>query len=1082
MSNQQHYWKGYEELENEPGFVAGREKEFAEDLPMEEFLGNEANLGSTQTNRRDFLKFLGFGVTAATLAACETPVNKAIPYLVKPETITPGVPNYYASTYYDGRDYCPVVVKTREGRPIKLKGNPASVLSRGGSNARVQGSILGLYDGKRAKTAMKGGKSIGWSAADKEIAEALKAIGTEGKKAVLMTNTLISPSTRAAVDLFLTAYPQVEHIAYDAVSYQGIRLAHQQAFGKSIIPHMDFAKARSIVGIGADFLNGWLNSCAYESGYAESRSPENPHMSRHFQFETVMSLAGSNADYRSMIKASQQGAAVVALYNAVAEKTGNSKVAGGEVPFAADIARAAKHLLANKGHGLVVCGLNDLNAQYLVARINQMLGNYGSTLSLNTSLNMFAGNDAAALKLTERMKSGEVQGVILYGVNPGYSMPDAQAFNQALAGLKLSVSFADRAEESPAQYLLPDHHYLESWNDFEAVSGHFSVQQPTIHPLFDTRQAQETLMVWAGQAQRSDKNNTAYREFMKARWVNVFNPLGKSWDGFLYEGCWQAAPAVDATATPVSPEGGLTATAASAALAVKAHQGYEVVLYEKVGMGWGNHANNPILQELPDPISRVTWDNYITMAPADMDAMKLNKMMGQEQQANVVKVSLGNRSLELPVLAQPGQAPGSIGIALGYGRLFGRAEQATLGANAFPFMGTQNGVLSAIAYGAKIDTTASTYGLAGTQTHHTMMGRDIIKETSLKEFKANAASGNAPKTQHTNVADLIPAGEHEAPISKVDYWREFKMINHRWGMSIDLNSCTGCGACVVSCHVENNVPVVGKDEVRRSRDMHWLRIDRYYTSDADPSTRYERGNKDHVAKEIPSANPRVAFQPVMCQHCNHAPCETVCPVLATTHSTEGLNQMTYNRCVGTRYCANNCPYKVRRFNWFSYHDNQKFDYFMNDDLGKMVLNPDVTVRARGVMEKCSLCVQRIQAGKLTAKSEGRMVADGEVQTACAEACPTNAIVFGDFNDEKGKLTGLAQHGRSYYLLEEVGVKPNIVYQTKVRNVDEAYGHKAAAHHGAEHTGHEAGHEKGHEVGKEAHSGSGNESHSEHKSH
>jgi molybdopterin-containing oxidoreductase family iron-sulfur binding subunit len=623
---------------------------------------------------------------------------------------------------------------------------------------------------------------------------------------------------------------------------------------------------------------------------------------------------------------------------------------------------------------------------------------------------------------------------------------------------------------------------LESWNDFEAVSGHFSVQQPTIHPLFDTRQAQETLMVWAGQAQRSDKNNTAYREFMKARWVNVFNPLGKSWDGFLYEGCWQAAPAVDATATPVSPEGGLTASAASAALAVKAPQGYEVVLYEKVGMGWGNHANNPILQELPDPISRVTWDNYITMAPADMDAMKLNKMMGQEQQANVVKVSLGNRSLELPVLAQPGQAPGSIGIALGYGRLFGRAEQATLGANAFPFMGTQNGVLSAIAYGAKIDTTASTYGLAGTQTHHTMMGRDIIKETSLKEFKANAASGNAPKTQHTNVADLIPAGEHEAPISKVDYWREFKMINHRWGMSIDLNSCTGCGACVVSCHVENNVPVVGKDEVRRSRDMHWLRIDRYYTSDADPSTRYERGNKDHVAKEIPSANPRVAFQPVMCQHCNHAPCETVCPVLATTHSTEGLNQMTYNRCVGTRYCANNCPYKVRRFNWFSYHDNQKFDYFMNDDLGKMVLNPDVTVRARGVMEKCSLCVQRIQAGKLTAKSEGRMVADGEVQTACAEACPTNAIVFGDFNDEKGKLTGLAQHGRSYYLLEEVGVKPNIVYQTKVRNVDEAYGHKAAAHHGAEHTGHDAGHEKGHEVGKEAHSGSANESHSEHKSH
>jgi molybdopterin-containing oxidoreductase family iron-sulfur binding subunit len=492
-------------------------------------------------------------------------------------------------------------------------------------------------------------------------------------------------------------------------------------------------------------------------------------------------------------------------------------------------------------------------------------------------------------------------------------------------------------------------------------------------------------------------------------------------------------------------------------------------------MGWGNHANNPILQELPDPISRVTWDNYITMAPSDMDELGLNKMMGQEQKANVISLSIGNQKMNLPVLAQPGQAPGTVGVALGYGRLFGRAEQSTLGVNAFPFMNTQNGTLSPINYGAKIEKTDLSYALAGTQTHHTMMGRDIIKETSLTEFKANAKSGNAPKMQHTNVAELIPAGEHEAPISKVDYWREFKMINHRWGMSIDLNSCTGCGACVVSCHVENNVPVVGKDEVRRSRDMHWLRIDRYYTSDADPSTRYERGNKNHRAKEIPSANPRVAFQPVMCQHCNHAPCETVCPVLATTHSTEGLNQMTYNRCVGTRYCANNCPYKVRRFNWFSYHDNQKFDYFMNDDLGKMVLNPDVTVRARGVMEKCSLCVQRIQAGKLSAKSEGRMVADGEIQTACAEACPTNAIVFGDFNDEKGKLTALAEHGRSYYLLEEVGVKPNIVYQTKVRNVEEAYGHTVSAHHGAEHSG-------DHASDAHAHEGPEKATHSEHQSH
>jgi molybdopterin-containing oxidoreductase family iron-sulfur binding subunit len=588
--------------------------------------------------------------------------------------------------------------------------------------------------------------------------------------------------------------------------------------------------------------------------------------------------------------------------------------------------------------------------------------------------------------------------------------------------------------------------------------------------LFDTRAAQESLLVWAGKANRTDKNSTVYREFIKNNWKNsLFASSGKLlfdefWNTSLHDGVYHVA-VPDEVAAEVPSTANVADAASSLIKAAGASTGWEVVLYEKVGIGTGNQASNPILQELPDPITRVTWDNYITMAPEDMDKpeFKFNKLMGQNQWAHVAKVSANGKTIELPVLAQPGQAPGTIGIALGYGRKFGKKDEV-IGVNVYPLLSFVGNYFTTSVYNATVESAGRKYQLAGTQTHHTMMGRDIVKETSLKEFIQNPKSGNPDKLMHTNVKDLTIDG-HEAPVSKIDYWKDFKMVNHRWGLSIDLNTCTGCGACVVACHVENNVPVVGKDEIRRSRDMHWLRIDRYYTSDADPSTRYEKGNDNYRSKEIPSRNPKVVFQPVMCQHCNHAPCETVCPVLATTHSSEGLNQMTYNRCVGTRYCANNCPYKVRRFNWFQYAENKKFDYYMNDDLGKLVLNPDVTVRARGVMEKCSMCVQRIQAGKLEAKKQSRMVKDQEIQTACAEACPTNAIVFGDYNDSEGMIAKLEKNPRAYHLLEEIGIKPNVMYQTKVRNVEEEYGHKDL-HHGG---GHEEGHEE-HEAHSEEHGG------------
>jgi MoCo/4Fe-4S cofactor protein with predicted Tat translocation signal len=1054
MSNKKVYWKGYEELDQDPAFLARRANEFPEDIPMDAFLGDAEVGNNSSTSRRDFLKFLGFGVSAATLAACQAPVQKAIPYIVKPETITPGVPNYFASAFYNGKDFATLLVKTREGRPIKVKGNRNCPLTKGGTNARIQASVLSLYDNKRLKTPMINGQTTPWSEVDAYVKEKLDSVAEKGKKAVLLTNSVISPSTRAAIARLGAKYPNVEHIQYDAVSYASIRSAHQATHGRGVIPSYHFNKAESLVSFGADFLNGWLLSCAYEHDYAEMRNPEHGKMSRHFQFEAQMSVAGSNADYRTMVKHSEIGKYLVALYNEIASKSGKSGLPSSEIDQIDEVKRAADHLLAHRGKSLVICGLNDVNAQLLTNGINSMLGNYGRTIDMERPLNMYQGNDAQISALAERMEKGDVGAIMMYGVNPSYTLPNGTSFNQLIGSMELSLSFSDRLDETNAAVLCPDHHYLESWNDYEVVRGHYAIQQPTIHPLFDTRHAQESFLIWGGDAVRGDRYSTTWPDFIRSTWKDsVFRgEIGfrQFWNETVQMGVFHAESAV-ATSDVVVEEVSADFSQAAQSLNKISGGNWEVQLYEKAGIGWGDQAANPILQEFPDPISRVTWDNYIAMAPSDMDSFGFNKKMGQEEYQHLATVTVNGASVTLPVLAQPGQAPGTVSIALGYGRKFGRTDEI-LGQNAFPMVRMNGTFLQNYGYEASVEPAAGKYQLAGVQTHHTMMGRDIIKETSLNEYAANPGSGNPKKTLHTNVAALIPEGEHSAPVGSIDYWREFKMINHRWGMSIDLNACTGCGACVVSCHVENNVPVVGKDEVRRSRDMHWLRIDRYYTSDADPSTRYEMGNKNHRAKEIPSANPRVAFMPVMCQHCNHAPCETVCPVLATTHSLEGLNQMTYNRCVGTRYCANNCPYKVRRFNWFQYSDNDKFDFYMNDDLGKMVLNPDVTVRARGVMEKCSMCVQRIQAGKLQAKTESRMVKDGEIETACQEACPTNAIIFGDFNDEKGRIPERDANPRAYYLLEEIGVKPNIIYQTKVRNVEEVYGHAAGGHHG--HHGHD----------------------------
>ncbi|NNC82172.1 MAG: TAT-variant-translocated molybdopterin oxidoreductase [Flavobacteriales bacterium] len=1048
-----------EELHETEEFKQARDNEFTSEVPVEEFVTG-AGASEASTGRRDFLKFLGFSVGAATLAACETPVTKVIPYVNKPEEVTPGLPTYYASTYFDGYDYASILVKTREGRPIYIKGNPDHGM--GAINARINSSVLSLYDSTRLSGPRnKDGTDLKWEDADQVVRKALSEASGE---VVFLTESIASPSTFKAMSKFSKAYPEAEvtHVQYDPRSFEGIRKANQASFGKAVIPYCDFSKAKVIVGVGADFMNDYPLSAQYTADYGSRRKPEGEWMNQHHHFEAGMSLTGSNADYRTAIKPSQEGLALAAIYNHITGQGATNELSDAT-------SRAASALKKAAGESLVLAGSNDAHVQMIASAINEALGNFGQTIDMDRPVRMSNGNAKDFESLISRMESGSVSAIFMHGVNPAYDSPMADAFVSGLAKVPLSISFSMHADETAkhCSHILPSHHAMESWNDFNVVGAHYALAQPTISPLNNTRQFQESILKWSGY-------EGSYHDFIKENWTSDMVAMQSErsgddfWNYSLHNGSVDLnTPMPDSSPLASDEEGGDSATDISVALAsvqqqAASAQDIEVFLYTKVGIGTGSHATNPWLQELPDPITKICWDNYATLSPADVAAQGFNMHLGEELPATVVTITLNGVALELPAVPVPGQKSGTVGIALGYGRGAGDEEigraaflikerggyelddnglRKPIGANAFRLVTMNGDTFSYAASGASVAATGAEWPIASTQTHHTLMDRtSVLKETTLETFQtADSKVYNPP-----HVLPMHENGEIvQKPVSEVDLWDEHPIedIGHWWGLSIDLSSCLGCGACITACHSENNVPVVGKDEVRRSRDMHWLRIDRYFSSGMDK----EKGAEEGLSKiemyrqmEIPSENPSVVHMPMMCQHCNHAPCETVCPVAATTHSSEGINQMTYNRCIGTRYCANNCPYKVRRFNWFNYKAYAKFTEVnpTQDWTGRMVLNPDVTVRSRGVMEKCSMCMQRIQAGKLDAKINGTPVPDGSIQTACSEVCPNDCITFGDMNDEDSMISKRKGNKRSYLALEEVGTRPSISYMVKVRNREE----------------------------------------------
>jgi molybdopterin-containing oxidoreductase family iron-sulfur binding subunit len=1065
MKQNEHIWISAEDLGGDEALVKESTREFF-NLPVLNDLADEKTVSehSANTNRRDFLKYLGFSLGAATFAAaCETPIRKAIPYVSKPEAIVPGVATYYASSYVRGGEFCPVLVKTREGRPIKIEGNAMATSMGGGTTARAQASVLDLYDVARLrKPSMKDADGIvsdlGWSDLDAAIVKGLQA----AKAIRIVTHTNLSPVFAASVDKFMATYPNAKLVTYDPISSSAALLAHESAFGVREMPGYRFDKASLVVNFGADFLGTWLNPAAFASQFAGRRKlkgSETANMSRLVQFESNMSYTGSNADHRVLIKPSEQGLAIAKLHNALAQKMNlptigiNGSLSNPKAEKA--ISLVADELIQAKGTSIVVTNSNNTAEQALVVAINQSLGNYGTTLDMTHSSLQRKGIDQDMASFVKDLSSGAVDAVIFADdANPVYDHPLGAQIATALDNLSLSVTLTNMPSETQdlCRYTVATPHFLETWGDVNPQRGYYGVVQPVINPLFDTRPTAQSIATWAGQSDLAADGEDFMYAMVKQWWEkevfpkqDKFATFRSFWDSTLSDGF------VEVEVEPRDLSYALDVSTLEGKINRLANSELEVLFYEPMGIGNGSFANNPWLQEMPDPVTRAVWDNVLHIPLQWNGKDKFEYFKNLDEDGLLVDLTVGEQKVQLPVVRQFGQMQGTVAVALGYGRELSGKAGTGVGSNCYPmttldadgniqYFSTEPIVSGKVGKDKKYASVQHHHTLGVTGTDSSANGATInVDEKTVMTLGTGFQGGLTKRSifRHANANELAESIEHlkeeRAEFQHLNQQTlypdrsEFYGAGHHWGLSVDLTACIGCAACQVACVAENNVPIVGKEEVSRHHEMTWLRIDRYYYGDAE--------------------SPNVVYQPMMCQHCDNAPCENVCPVAATNHSSEGLNQMAYNRCVGTRYCANNCPYKVRRFNWLDYNaadlfpsnENDPFDEatpYYADNLTRMVLNPDVTVRSRGVIEKCSMCVQRIQEGKLTAKSQNRRLKDGDIKTACQTACPTGAITFGDMNNQDSKLNELLEDPKTYIALEETNVRSSVGYMMKVLNKSE----------------------------------------------
>lgn len=1022
------YWRSLTELfnSNDKSVLKAKHDEFVEGVTAEFDIAS-----MNEPSRRKFLALMGLsGAFVATACTDYRDKGEIIAYNKKPESIFPGVANYYASSIPGRNKGYGILIKTREGRPIKVDGNPEHPINKGKIDSQTQAEIINLYDPNRLQNPkLKSEDSLklsdyvsDWKKVDAKVVADLKNAASSGKEIAILTRGFSSLTEKALFDTFITKYPTTKIYNYETSSDENRVEGWRRSFGNEYLPDFNFANSKVILALESDFMGTESNASLNIASFAKSRNVEDlDNFSRFYAIEAMASLTGTNADYRLRLTPENQYDFVLTLIAAVSAKgvaidaSVLSKVSGKSIAnFAKQngysenetkaLNQLVEDLVSNKGRGTIVVGTSLPADVHVVANyLNYVLGNnsnyskdsvnhYIGSLSSNQDLKNLVGN----------MNAGKVGVLINFDVNPAYELTDDLGFDSAIAKVKTKVTFCESENETTelSNVILPINHIFESWGDVKTKVGVISLQQPVIEPLYNTRQKEAVLLNWTNDNPENFASDL-YHKFIQAYWeANVYTNVNPSvsfkefWFACLHDGYVQL--------NEVVPENIFNTQAVLDSKNNSPKSSMTLILHPSYAVGDGKYANNGYLQEMPHPLSKVAWDNYAALAPKTAMELKL-------EYKDLVTVSVNGKSIDLPVMLQPGQAENTIIVELGYGRTVAGPVGTGVGFDASSLMTSNGGISKYIYTGATVTPKGGKYELVTTQEHHVLDDTLTSKEGILNDFhKQRQIIQEANLNNYKNNPEILKEHKHNI----ISLTKDHTYTELKWAMALDLNKCVGCNQCSIACFVENNIPVVGKDQVKVGREMSWIRIDRYYSGHYD--------------------SPEVHNQPMLCMHCDNAPCENVCPVVATTHSPDGLNQMVYNRCVGTRYCANNCPYKVRRFNFFDFRDHVANGFYKSESM-ELAMNPEVSVRARGVMEKCTFCTQRIMEARQEAKEQGRTIKGEDVKTACQEACPADAIIFGDANDSNSAVSKLREHNLGYNVLDYLNVKPNVTYVARLRN-------------------------------------------------
>lgn len=993
------YWRSFEELNNDPEIIEARKHEFKDGV-TEDFAPDDMS----KVSRRKFLALLGASAALAGTACSDyRDKGEIIPYNDKPEEITVGKPNFYASTCTSCAHSCGILIKTREGRPIKIDGNPDHPVNKGKTCAKGQASILDLYNPERIREPFirrnRLVTSVSWERANEDIINTLKKAGD--KEIALVSHTITSPTTKKLLDEFKQKYPSAKIYSYELFDESTRLSSWKKLNGSGSFPQIKWNEAEIILSLEGDFLGTDGNRIENSRLFSNGRDIMKNTFNRLYVVEGNMSLTGMNSDYRLRLRPDAQYQFVKALSEAVSGSSSSLKSFAGKYNLSVGILNNLVKDLRNKSGKAIVYAGSSL-PEYVHTEVNKLNSTIGADELYNKNSQVTPQVALTNIKeleqLVNKINSGNVEAVIHFDSNPVFHFPDDLGYKEALEKVELSVSLTETNNETSAvsQYVIPINHNYEAWGDANVRAGIYSLQQPVISTLYNTRQKETVLLHWMD-ADKNKLDDKVYHEYLKKNWLeNISSKVsgGSNSEKFWYSALHDGVVLTNESSVELNDE---TLEISDSSPKVSDPKGITVVLRNSYFVGDGRFADNGFLQELPHPVSKITWDNYAAVSKTTAEKLNVNS-------DDIINIKVGNRSLEIPVFIQPGCADDVVYIELGYGRNVAGVVGTGVGFNAGKLMSKNYDHSPFIYQNADVSKGSGSYDLVSTQDHHAFdiereqdihFKRNIIFEGTVEEYKQNP--------------DFLHESKHELESIYESY--EYKGI--KWGMVIDLNKCTGCSECIVACNVENNIPVVGKDQVDNGREMHWLRVDRYYSGTAD--------------------DPKVSTQLMLCQHCDLAPCENVCPVAATTHSPDGLNQMVYNRCVGTRYCSNNCPYKVRRFNFFNFRDHFA-DGYQESDVLSLMRNPEVTVRSRGVMEKCTFCIQRIMDARSDAIAENREIKGNDVTTACQDVCSTNAIKFGDINAKDSEFNKYREHKLGYYVLEELGIKPNVTYLARLRNI------------------------------------------------